>query len=95
MIEAQAERCTMSRYNKESMDNLSVCVGLWQQILTKIVPSLSLPDEKVMGLSPLVFEDESLQMSLLMLTSGGCGEPPNVSHMTDLAPYISCSTLRS
>ena len=52
MIEAQAERCTMSRYNKESMDNLSVCVGLWQQILTKIVPSLSLPDEKVMGLPP-------------------------------------------
>ena len=35
-----------------------------------------------------MFEDESLQSSLLMLASGSCGEPPNVAHMTDLAPYI-------
>ena len=88
MIEEQAERCTVSRYNKESMDNLSVCVGLWQQILDKIVPSLSLPDEKVMGLPSLVFEDETLQSSLLMLASGSYGEPPNVAHVTELAPYI-------
>ena len=88
MIDEQAERCTLSRYNKDSMENLAVCVGLWQQILNKIVPSLSLPDEKVTGLSSLVFEDESLQQSLLMLASGGGGEAPHVANVTEFAPFI-------
>ena len=88
MIEELAERCTLSRYNKDSMENLAVCVGLWQQILTKIVPSLSLPDEKVTGLSSLVFEDESLQQSLLMLASGSGGEAPHVANVTEFAPFI-------
>ena len=88
MIESQAERCSMSRYTKDAMDNLAVCVGLWHQIVTKIVPSMMLPEEKVMNLQSLAFEDESLQSSLLMLASGSCGEPPDVTDVSDFAPYI-------
>ena len=50
MIESQTERCSMSRYTKDAMDNLAVCVGLWHQIVTKIVPSMMLPKEKVKNL---------------------------------------------
>ena len=45
MIESLAGRCSMSRYTKDAMDNLAVCVGLWHQVVTKIVPSMTLPEE--------------------------------------------------
>ena len=88
MIATQAECCSMSRYYKDAMDNLAVCVGLWHQVVTRIVPSMTLPQEKVMNLQSLVFEDESLQLSHLMLASGSCGEPPDVTGVCDFAPYI-------
>ena len=71
------------------MHDISVFVGLWQQIVSKIVPVMLLPDKFTDGLLSKVHDDASLQGSLLQLASGSCGDPPDdAQDPKAIAPFI-------
>ena len=88
-ITTMASGSPIQKYSKERMHEVSILVGLWQQIVSKIVPVMLLPDKFTDGLLSKVHDDASLQGSLLQLASGSCGDPPDdAQDIKAIAPFI-------
>ena len=90
-IATLASGSPIHKYSKERMHDISVFVGLWQQIVSKIAPVMLLLDKFTAGLLSKVHDDASLQGSLLQLPagSGSCGDPPDdAQDIKAIAPFI-------
>merc|ERR1711884_93875 len=61
LLAAMASGSPIHKYSKERMHDTSVFVGLWQQVVSKIVPVMLLPDKFTDGLLSKVHDDASLQ----------------------------------
>ena len=71
------------------MRDVASIVGLWQQVVSRIVPLMLLSEKFTQGLLYKVHDDVSLQRSLLQLASGSYGDPPDsVEDIHGMVPYI-------
>ena len=88
-ITTMASGSPIQKYSKERMHEVSILVGLWQQIVSKIVPLMLLPDKFTDGLLSKVHNDGRLQRSILALAAGDCGDPPDdAQDLKAIAPFI-------
>ena len=85
MKRERASGSSLTRYNQEQVQDLSIAVGLWRQILTLVPPVLLIPEAMVKDLEGQMFVP-SVQSSLLDLAQT---EPPDsVAQFSDLVTFL-------